>query len=166
MVRRGVVVLLPLALVAVALACNNGTQIDHPCSNIPEGGCPLADGLSCDDPICEAVYLCRQNNVWELQKQCPARAPSDAATVTDAAAGDADASDAEGIRDASIDAPPGAFGGPGCQDLQLGDCALGVALSCASSCCGCEDLFVCTSGAWSYWGYCGANGPVYAPGQH
>ena len=39
-------------------------------------------------------------------------------------------------------APFGAFGGPGCADLEPPDCPLGLALSC-NACCGCEDLFVC-----------------------
>ena len=155
--------LLPLCLVAAIVACNNGTQIDHPCSDIPDGGCPLADGLSCDDPACAAVYLCRQGNVWELQKECPPHPPSDATVDVTDASEDADAADAGAIRDAAIDAPPGAYGGPGCVDLQLGDCPLGVALACTAACCGCDDLYVCNAGNWDFWGYCGPNGPVYSP---
>lgn len=161
MVRRSAVLLLPLALLGVALACN-GTQIDHPCTDIPDGGCPLSNNLACEDPACEAVYLCRQNNVWELQRMCPPHDPGDAAVIY------ADATDvpSQPIVDATADAPPGAYGGPGCPDLQLGDCPLGVALSCGTSCCECEDLYVCQNGAWSYWGYCRGNGPVYSPSQH
>jgi hypothetical protein len=62
--------------------------------------------------------------------------------------------------DASIDAPPGAFGGPGCPSLQTPDCALGLALACDIHCCGCEDLFVCEEGGWALWGYCGDAGPT------
>ena len=163
MVRQGVVLLLPLAFVAAIFACNNGTQIDHPCTDIPDGGCPLADGLSCDDPACAAVYLCREGNVWELDKTCPLHAPSDAAVVD--ASFDADAADTgkSPISDAAIDAPAGAYGGPGCVELELGDCPLGLALACSSSCCGCDDLYVCNAGNWNFWGYCGPNGPVYSP---
>lgn len=64
-----------------------------------------------------------------------------------------------GVRDASIDVE-GAFGGPGCVDLQMPDCPLGVALTCPSGCCGCEDLFVCKNGGWDLWGSCGVDGAV------
>lgn len=58
------------------------------------------------------------------------------------------------IVDASPDAPPGSYGGPGCQLLEEPDCQLGLALACSNGCCGCEDLFVCTNGAWELWGSC------------
>jgi len=159
MSRRSVLLLLPLAVVTAIFACNNGTRNDHPCSDIPDGGCPIADGLSCDDPACAAVYLCRAGNVWELDKTCPPHPPSDAAIVTSLDA----AADTGAISDASIDAPPGAYAGPGCVDLELGDCPLGVALACTSACCGCDDLYVCNASNWIFWGYCGPNGPVYSP---
>jgi hypothetical protein len=66
--------------------------------------------------------------------------------------------------DADIDAPPGAFGGPGCESLVVPDCALGVALACGAGCCGCEDLYVCENGGWDLWGSCGDAGPQQGPG--
>ena len=63
------------------------------------------------------------------------------------------------LANSCIDAPPGAFGGPGCGDLLEPDGALGVALACGASCCGCEDLFVCENGGWELWGTCGDAGP-------
>jgi hypothetical protein len=57
------------------------------------------------------------------------------------------------VRDVSIDVE-GAFGGPGCVDLQAPDCPLGLAISCPNGCCGCEDLFVCRNGGWNLWGQC------------
>jgi len=122
------------------------------CTNVPAGGCPLSRGVSCEDPTCAAVYACRDGNVWELDRTCPPReagAPVDAGEASDAA----DAAP-NPPRDASTDAPPGAYGGPGCDVLQLPDCSLGLALACPSGCCGCEDLFVCESGGWSYWSTC------------
>ena len=35
---------------------------------------------------------------------------------------------------------------------QAPDCSLGFALACPMGCCGCEDLFVCQGGGWSYCG--------------
>jgi hypothetical protein len=142
-----------LGFVGLVASCNDAL-IQERCTNIPAGGCPRARGVSCEDPSCEAVYLCRPNNVWVLERQCPPRAPRDASAPVIIDAG------GEAPRDASIDAPPGAFGGPGCASLQAPDCSLGLALGCGNSCCGCSDLFVCESGAWTLWGFCGDAGPV------
>lgn len=133
------------ALVASIAACD--APLATTCKNVPPGGCPLSHGVACQDPECEAAYACTDDG-WVLHHVCPARdAGRDANVVRDAALESAS-------RDAAIDAPPGAYGGPGCGDLQAPDCALGVALGCTSGCCGCEDLFVCKKGGWSLWGIC------------
>lgn len=121
----------------------------RPCTNIPEGGCPLAFGQSCNDPACSAVYACLPGNQWELRGAC---APHEAGAM--------DAGTEAALKDSNIDAPPGAFGGPGCADLQMPDCPLGVAILCTSGCCGCEDLFVCQDGGWDLWGACGPDGAL------
>jgi hypothetical protein len=72
----------------------------------------------------------------------------------DASTDSGDGSDLPDAADASIDAPPGAYGGPGCGALQSPDCSLGFALACPSGCCDCEDLFVCENGGWNAWGSC------------
>lgn len=134
-------------LAVLLLGCDSA--IDRPCTNIPDGGCPLAYGKSCDDPACAATYACLPGNKWERRATCPQRE-----------AGAADAGPEAAPKDASIDAPPGAFGGPGCADLQMPDCPLGTALLCTNGCCGCEDLFVCRDGGWDPWGTCGPDGAV------
>ena len=146
--------LLVLTTVQLFAACDDG-PVPEPCTNIPAGGCPRSRGVACQDPACEAVYLCRPNDVWELYERCPSR---DAGAREDADVEDADAS--APAFDASIDAPPGAFGGPGCEALQSPDCALGIALSCGPGCCGCEDLYVCEDRGWTLWGTC-ADGGVF-----
>ncbi len=137
-----------LVLVAAVASCRDEVTAEV-CTSIPAGGCPLSRGVACQDPECEAVYACREGNVWELDRVCPAReagAPREAS---------ADAtSDASRPFDASADAPPGANGGPGCGPLQVPDCSLGFALACPSGCCDCEDLYVCDNGGWSYWATC------------
>jgi len=146
------VLLLP-ALVVVLAACEDGAT-PRECTDIPQGGCPLARGVSCQDLTCQAVYLCRPNNVWELHEYCPARdgeAPREASVPEEAAP-------PPPSFDASIDAPPGAYGGPGCQPLQSPECSLGLGLSCGAGCCGCEDLYICENGGWSLWGVCGDGG--------
>jgi len=159
MSRRRVLVgsLLVSAALAIVAACDDG-PVPQPCSDIPAGGCPLSRGVACEDPACEAVYLCRPGNVWELHERCPEReagAAQDGATV--------DAGSSPPVFDASVDAPPGAFGGPGCASLQTPDCALGVALACGAGCCGCEDLYVCEDEGWTLWGSCGDGGLTPEP---
>jgi hypothetical protein len=149
-VRRSVLAFVPLTILAI-VACEDQEVVAQPCTNIPAGGCPLGHGVSCEDPACLAIYACRENDVWELRAPCPGR---DAGGPTDAFVPETSSS-----IDASIDAPPGAFGGPGCGDLMEPDCALGIALACGPTCCGCEDLFVCENGGWELWGTCGDAGP-------
>jgi len=138
----------------VAAACNGDIPQDPTCSNIPAGGCPSSFGSACDDPSCAAVYACTSAG-WHLIAPCAAR---DAAADTGPA--DGGVADALEPRDVNIDAP-GAYGGPGCGDLQPPDCTLGFGLACpAGSCCGCEDFFVCVSGGWNQWGTCGDGGAL------
>lgn len=162
--RASAVLVLVLAALLVAPACED-VVTPQKCTNIPPGGCPLVDdpndptanggtGVACADPTCAAVYACRPGNTWELQGVCPAHeagAPLDAGTEPVEASAP--------VFDASIDAPPGAYGGPGCTSLQLPDCPLGVVLGCGG-CCGCEDLYVCQDNGWTLWGSCGDAGIV------
>lgn len=138
-------------IASAAFACGDSIT-DTPCVGVPEYGCPLSHGVACEDPTCKAIYACRPNNVWELVKECPNYDP-DAGKIPDAGP-------TTSIIDASPDAPPGAYGGAGCENLQDPDCALGLALACTNGCCGCEDLYVCTNGAWDLWGQCSPDGGV------
>ncbi len=141
------------------MACRDDSPTTQACRNIPAGGCPKARGVSCTDPACQAVYLCREDQTWELERTCPPRqelpdGEPRPTPVTDSGSGRVDA---------AFVVPPGANGGPGCGPLQAPDCSLGTALACSSACCGCEDLFVCESGGWNTWGTCGPAGPVKSP---
>ena len=138
---------------ALALACDS-TPPPITCYGIPPNGCPDQGSATCTDPTCAAVYECQADGGWALAYSCP---------PPEGGAPDADAgSDAPVIRDSGwdIDAPPGAFGGPGCIDLQQPDCPLGTVLICNAQCCGCESLFVCADGGWDFWGVCTDAGPV------
>jgi len=128
------------------VACDSA--ISMPCTNIPDGGCPLSYGVACMDPACSATYACLPGNKWELRETCP---PRDASVQ--------DATKMDSARDVSTDVE-GAFGGPGCLDLQLPDCSLGEALTCPSGCCGCEDLYVCRNMGWDLWGTCAPDGAI------
>ena len=129
------------------------------CHDLAAPGCPAdQDADVCGDPQCGSVYTC-DNGTWNLVATCPNYSP-------DAAAHPVEAGEAASAFDAPFDAPPGAFGGPGCVDLQEPDCSLGTALACGSApdCCGCVDLYVCDSGGWVPWGSC-ADGGI-SPGGH
>jgi hypothetical protein len=143
-----------LLLVAVGLlhGCTD-TPPPPQCHDIPAAGCPEDNGADpCTDVACAAAYAC-QNGSWVRVKTCPNYSP-------DAAPKPVDASAEASFDSAGIDAPPGAFGGPGCTDLQPPDCSLGTALACGGTqdCCGCVDLYVCNAGGWDLWGECADGG--------
>ncbi len=144
-----VVFLAGLGIIGLVIACDD-TAAPVTCHDIPDGGCPVQNGLECSDPTCAAAYNCEPDGGWSLAYTCP---PPDGGVVD--VANETAASDAG----YDIDAPPGAFGGPGCEDLEQPDCPLGLVLVCGS-CCGCEDLFVCDDGGWDPWGECTDAGPT------
>ncbi len=151
------------ALIAVVAGGCNNDPVPQPCTGIPAGGCPVDHGADvCVDPTCSAVYAC-ENAAWVLTRKCPPRAVEAGVEAGADAAGDGppDGSLADGS-DAGFDAPPGAYGGPNCVDLQTPDCSVGTALACQGSpgCCGCNDLYVCDSSGWVLWGSCAADGGI------
>jgi hypothetical protein len=149
--RANIVVACAVAAVAVVVvgACDATVQ-SITCYDIPAGGCPVQGGVECEDPTCAAAYNCLPDGGWQLAYACPAH---DAAAVDVAN---------EPVSDAGfdIDAPPGAFGGPGCVELEMPDCPLGEALICGAACCGCQDLYICDDGGWDFWGECTDAGPT------
>jgi hypothetical protein len=149
--NRRVVVALSTPLVGVLLAapaCRN-PPVAAVCKDLAPPACPADDDADvCVDVECASVYAC-DGGSWTLVATCPGYSAE--AGVHPVEAG-ADTS----LFDAPFDAPPGAFGGPGCVDLEMPDCSLGTALACAGTadCCGCVDLYVCDSGGWEPWGEC------------
>lgn len=131
--------------VCMVQACQSEDAVIARCKLIPEGGCPETAGIDmCEDRTCTALYRCNINQTWSQTRTCSPREDAGASgNAKDAAA-----------RDVSVDAPPGAGGGPGCAELSAPDCTLLFALSCPSGCCECEDIFVCEDGGWNVWGTC------------
>ena len=152
--KVGVVAALVVVALAAAQACDQSLPPAPVCHDIPSGGCPIGLGDPCTDPTCSAAYECMDNATWRLDHACPAS--TDAGSSVDAGDAASDARDAAAARDVAIDVP-GAYGGPGCVDLEMPDCPVGVAAACAN-CCGCEDLFVCQDGGWNAWGVCADGG--------
>jgi hypothetical protein len=151
---------LSVLCVAVAAAACDNPPVPVACTDIPAGGCPEDNGADvCGDPTCAVVYACSQGQ-WVRSQTCPAR-PQDA-SASEASTLDAAPPEAGPPADAPFDAPPGAYGGPGCTDLQMPDCDVGTALACLgeADCCGCEDLWVCQNGGWVPWGQCADGGLV------
>jgi len=148
------------SIIVGGAACNAFSDLpnEQACNDIPEGGCPGAGTSNCVDPTCAAIYTCEGDGAWTFSATCPAR---------DAGPRDASAHDARPDvslrRDVDFDVPPGATGGPGCIDLQCGDCTLSLALACPSNeCCGCQNVFVCDDGGWNLWGECAEGGALVA----
>jgi hypothetical protein len=136
--------LLPFSIGFVA--CQSSEVDIVRCKNIPAGGCPDRAGVDdCLDRTCTELYRCNADQSWTKTSVC---------VGNEAGAVDASVADTRPPRDVSIDAPPGAGGGPGCGDLTLPDCNLLYALECPRDCCGCEDIFICANGGWNAWGTC------------
>ncbi len=129
------------------VACDDVGIVVPDCGVIPEAGCPVGRGDPCLDRTCRAAYQCETSGTWREVRTCDGYVPT--ADVDGAAGAGAEAKDAQ-----VIDAPPGAYGGPGCPSLEAPDCLLGTVLACGGGCCGCEDTFVCRDGAWDFAGAC------------
>jgi hypothetical protein len=143
-----------------AAGCTQANPNATPCRNIPPNGCPLlADDSECSDPACAAAYACTEG-AWTLDHTCPGfdAGRADATTPAPADAGGVD------CPDALFDAPPGASGGPGCNELVVPDCPLSRALFCdpagADPCADCDSFWACEEGAWIFWGSCLPDGGV------
>ncbi len=140
---------LAVALLFSLAACSD-QPLPRTCSGLAAPACPADDDADvCSDVACASVYAC-DDGQWAFVRNCPNSPLDGGSSRTEASA-------ESGIAvDASVDAPPGAYGGPGCADLQTPDCSLGTALACApaTACCGCQDLYVCAAGGWNLWGEC------------
>jgi hypothetical protein len=156
---------------ALVFACSSAGFAPY-CTGIPAGGClydESADGsTNCGaDPTCAALYSANSSCAWTLVQKCPGYTPRpDGGAARDGSA-DASRTDAGFARDAHLRdvgfvLPPGAGGGPGCEDLESPDCPLEQAVVCGVGCCGCSDLYVCADGGWNDWGECDDAGEVVA----
>jgi hypothetical protein len=164
---RALVLVTLLSSVALAVLACSDEALQTYCTGIPTGGCPGSDMSTCEDPTCAAIYAHSTDCTWTFLLKCPDYLPP-----TDAGP---DAASSDAPREAMVDAhlalrdgapmlPDGSGGGPGCEELESPDCPLEMAYACGATCCGCEDLYVCSDGGWSLWGFCGDSGTIEPAG--
>jgi hypothetical protein len=141
------------------------------CDDIPDGGCPIDRGGSCDDPTCGAIYLCN-NGVWSVGQICP---PNDGGGpggggvgggTTVPEGGPICSHDGGGAcTPVVIDA--GSTASDCTPDLACGDCEVSAAYGCAECACatGCLDFYVCRPDGWHSVAYCTDNGTLVISNQ-
>lgn len=126
---------------------------------IPDGGCPLGRGGSCDDVLCSALYDCVAGD-WTLAETCPEQGGS--------AAGGADAGGGDGGQ-GGCQVPVIDHTGEtnGCEpDLQSPDCPVEAAEVCADPCLNdCIDFYLCKERGWTALAYCDDLGELVIQGE-
>jgi hypothetical protein len=137
-----------LGLGLVVGAC--GDEELRPCKSIPEGGCPLDRGGSCDDPACEMLYACF-DGAWEEHERCGAGTESTSASVSAS-------SSTGGCTPFAIDRT-GETGGCA-PDLLEPDCPADALETCAPCSLGCVDFYLCTGDGWTNVAHCSEEGDV------
>ncbi|WP_437637959.1 hypothetical protein [Sorangium sp. So ce854] len=142
------------ALAALALAGCDPVSEPQLCGEIPEGGCPIGRGGTCDDDACRALHDCR-DGAWTMVARCDRHGEP----APDAGAGGGPGGDCEIVTlDRSGEAS-------GCAPaLQEPDCPAEAAETCAEAACrtGCIDFFLCTEEGWRAVAYCDEQGRVTA----
>jgi hypothetical protein len=136
-------------LCLLAAACQSPQQIKL-CGQIPDGGCPLDRGGTCEDALCAALYGC-YDGVWVREEVC------DQNTGGGGSGG--------GSTGTGGDCTPIQLDHTGettgCQpDLQLPDCPVAAAEQCPQNACltDCIDFFLCKAEGWTALAYCDEEG--------
>lgn len=150
---------LMLALtLALALGTAGCQELPAPetCGEIPEGGCPVGRGGSCDDVTCTGLYDCVEG-AWALAKTCTGGG--------DGGSGGSGGGVADAGPDACTPVTIDHTGETtGCTpDLQHPDCPAVAAERCAETACltGCIDFFLCTADGWTTAAYCTDEGELH-----
>ncbi|WP_437758020.1 hypothetical protein [Sorangium sp. So ce1389] len=149
---------IPLLFVAgaaiAALAPAGCDPVPEPqlCGEIPEGGCPIGRGGTCDDPVCRALYDCIEG-AWTAVTRCdrPGEPSSDAGAGSGPDGG-CEVVTLDHTGEASRCTPA----------LQQPDCPAEAAETCAETACrtGCIDFFLCTDEGWRAVAYCDEQGQL------
>jgi len=143
---RLALLVIPLAF-ALPAACGDGYEV-RPCGQIPEKGCPVGRGGTCDDATCAALYDC-VDGAWRRAETCPGGGQDPDAGVSP-----------DGCAKPVIDRTGETTG---CMpDLQNPDCPAVAAEQCFETVCltDCIDFFLCTEEGWNLVAYCNEEGTL------
>lgn len=150
-----------VALVLVAAAAPSGCGGSDPlqlCGQIPEGGCPIGRGGTCDDRVCRALYDCVEGS-WTVVTKCAANGGGGAGGAAEGGAGSG------GCTPVALDHTGETTG---CTpDLQVPDCPAAAAEECATSACltDCIDFFLCKDAGWTLVAFCDDQGTLVVSGR-
>lgn len=128
--------------VAALVGCGASGGVET-CGEIPEGGCPVGRGGTCDDVACAALYDC-QGGAWTEVEACPGSSAASGGSVGggEGGAGEGGGTCAPAVIDRTGEAD-------GCTpDLLEPDCPAAAAEACDPCGTGCADFFLCTADGW------------------
>lgn len=134
------------------------------CDQIPEGGCPVDRGGTCDDKECAAIYGCYDAE-WKVQEVCEGNTGGGGAGgSTGTAGGGGGATGGAGGGECTPLELDHSTDTTGCMpDLQSPDCPAAAAESCQEKACstGCLDFFLCKASGWVAVAYCDEDGSFF-----
>ncbi len=136
-------------------ACGEAPPLET-CGQIPEGGCPIGRGGSCDDMYCAALHDCVEGK-WTQVKRCPDGNGSGGAGGGGGGGAGAGAGPCTMV---TLDHSAETLG---CKpDLENPDCPAAAAETCAESACltSCLDFFLCTKDGWIDVAHCDEEGQL------
>ena len=151
----------PIGKLAVALwaalgiaACGSLGDDIKLCGQIPEGGCPLGRGGTCEDTACAALYDC-VNGHWTQEVTCAPGVGGGGGGGTGGAGGaPVVGTGAGGCTPVTFD--HSAEVGGCTPELQSPECPAVAAEGCAETVCltECLDFFLCEKEGWAWVAYC------------
>lgn len=141
------------ASVAAGVTACGGFGPVQTCGEIPQGGCPLGRGGTCDDSLCAALYDCVDGD-WSLATECEQGSGGTTSTGGGGVGG-------AGEGGCSVPAIDHAAEVSGCTpDLQEPDCPAVAAESCTACLTGCVDFYLCVAAGWDLVAFCSDDGAL------
>jgi hypothetical protein len=137
-----------LAAAAGGVACGSSGELKL-CGQIPEDGCPIGRGGTCEDATCAALYDCVEG-AWTRVETCSGFGGAGGG----GGGGLGGAGGAGGCTPVMFDKSGETVG---CEpDLQNPDCPAAAAEGCAEQACltDCLEFYLCTKDGWKDVAYC------------
>jgi hypothetical protein len=139
------------AFVALIGAACGGSSIQL-CGQIPEDGCPLGHGGTCDDALCAGLYDCI-DGTWKEVEVCHQGQGGGASTT-----GASGTSSSTGCQPVMLDHSMEMLD---CMpDLENPDCPAAAAEVCGPCLTGCTDFFMCEPAGWKDVAFCDEMGEL------